>query len=128
MKTTVAGKAMILTSSIKTEDIKLLEKYKPAALRIVSEDGKSDIFAIGTGSRPAVCEFGLVFDGTARDDSGCACATFSVPEDVSDVKEWVADKIGIAAGHLMDLEARLPEVITDLKAVRAELINNIALA
>ena len=48
-KIVIAGDAIVVTSAMKLEDIKTIEKYRPNALTLMgSEDGKEPIFAIGT--------------------------------------------------------------------------------
>lgn len=48
-KIVIAGDAIVVTSAMKLEDIKTIEKYRPNALTLMGgEDGKEPIFAIGT--------------------------------------------------------------------------------
>ena len=48
-KITIAGDAVVITSAMKLEDIKTIEKYRAKALQLMGgENNKEVIFAMGT--------------------------------------------------------------------------------
>ena len=48
-KIVIAGDAIVVTSALKLEDIRAIEKYRPNELVLKGgEDGKEPIFAVGT--------------------------------------------------------------------------------
>mgnify|MGYP000937705903 CR=1 FL=1 len=48
-KIVIAGDAVVVTSAMKLEDIKTIEKYRPKELVLKGgEDGKEPIFGVGT--------------------------------------------------------------------------------
>ena len=51
-KIVIAGDAVIVTSTMKLEDIKTIAKYRPKALTLMGgEDGKEPIFAVRSEER-----------------------------------------------------------------------------
>ena len=111
-KIVIAGDAVVVTSAMKLEDIKTIEKYRPKELVLKGgEDGKEPIFGVGTthgaGSINAV---GASFGSETRDDDKLACITLFLDGVTGDVKDWVADRLGAAIINLNKLESRpLPE-------------------
>ena len=76
-KIVIAGDAVVVTSAMKLEDIKTIEKYRPKELVLKGgEDGKEPIFGVGTthgaGNINAV---GASFGSETRDDDKLACIT-----------------------------------------------------
>lgn len=130
-KTTIAGDAVVITSALKLEDIKTIEKYRPNELVLRGgEDGKEPIFALGTtigsGSINAV---GTSFSREANDGSGLAVITMvmtGVPTE--DVKDWAADRLGSSVICLNALEAKLPAVLEAIAAEKAVVMEHITVA
>ena len=97
-KIVIAGDAVVVTSAMKLEDIKTIEKYRPKELVLKGgEDGKEPIFGVGTthgaGNINAV---GASFGSETRDDDKLACITLFLDGVTGDVKDWVADRLGAA--------------------------------
>ena len=112
-KIVIAGDAVVVTSAMKLEDIKTIEKYRPKELVLKGgEDGKEPIFGVGTthcaGSINAV---GASFGSETRDDDKLACITLFLDGVTGDVKDWVADRLGAAIINLNKLEEKLPAVL-----------------
>ena len=129
-KITIAGDAVVITSSMKLEDIKTIEKYRPKALVLMGgEDGKDPVFAIdtteGTGS---ISEYGASFGRESHDDEKLATITMCLGTDASDVKDWVADKIGGAIISLNKLEEQLPAVLAEIAEEKARVMESITVA
>ena len=98
-KITIAGDAAVVTSAMKLEDIKTIEKYRPKELVLKGgEDGKEPIFAVGTTNG------------------------------AGDVKDWVADRLGAAIISLNKLEEKLPAVLDEIAAEKANVLSNITVA
>jgi hypothetical protein len=129
-KITVAGDAVVITSTLKLADIKSLEKYRPQSLVLYGgEDGKDAIYAIGTTEKAgSINEFGASFSSEAHDGSGLATITECLGPIEGDVKEFLADKIGSAIINLNKLEEKLPSVLSEVSAERAIVKGNITIS
>ena len=126
-KITVAGKAIVLTSSLKREDIKLIEKHRPEALTIysTSDDGKEPVFMLRAGEKDSINEFGISFAGETHDEKLASLTAFFPFEENENIRETVADMFGTAVKHLEQLEDSLPTVVEEIKSERAEIMSNI---
>ena len=129
-KVTITGRAVVITSAMKLEDIKTIEKYRPRELVLMGgEDGKEPIFGIGTttgaGSINAV---GASFDAETHNDDKLACITLFLDGVTGDVKDWVADRLGAAIINLNKLEEKLPAVLEEIAAEKATVMSNITVA
>lgn len=119
----IAGNAVVVKSSLKMEDIALIQKYRPNELILKGgEDGKEPIFTLGTAAVNcgSIGTYGAAFDSVTRDDDKLACVTMVItgtPE--GDIADWVADQFGGAMVNLNKLESRLPGVIADIRAEQA---------
>ena len=127
MKATINGNALVITTSMKAEDIKQIKKSRPEALTLYEEhDGiKDPVFCIDLGYKANVDDMGIVFDGTTHDEHKYATATLLLKGDLGNVKETVADLFGVALSRLQKLEATLPAVLEGVAADRAALMNAI---
>lgn len=129
-KIVIAGDAVVVTSAMKLEDIKTIEKYRPKELVLNGgEDGKEPIFGVGTthgaGNINAV---GASFGSETRDDDKLACITLFLDGVTGDVKDWVADRLGAAIINLNKLEEKLPAVLEEIAAEKATVMSNITVA
>ena len=128
-KITIAGDAVVVTSALKLEDIKTIEKYRRDALVLKGgEDGKEPIFAIGTTDGCGnINEVGASFGRETHDDEKLAVITMCTGVGTSgDIKEWVADRIAII--NLNKLEEKLPAVLDEIAAEKAQVMSNITVA
>lgn len=128
-RTKIVGNAAVITSTVTLENIKKIEKSTRADALVLKggEDGKTPIFAVasapsGNGSLNSV---GAEFANASRDANGFAQITLSIPSDVTDAKEYVADKYGAALTNLAAVEAKLPEVVQAINAEHTALLNTI---
>lgn len=112
-KVTVIGNAVVITSSLLFEDIKLLEKYSPSSLKITNDEDE-EVFVVCHG-KGSMSKYGICFDKPSRDDEGFATVTGIIPEGVEDVKKYIADMLGVALFNLEEIEERaaadLPSVL-----------------
>ena len=127
-KVKIVGDAVILTSELKLDDIKLVEKTAPHALSLYGEEDGREValFTIGTsktaGFPGCVTKAGITFSKASR-DGGYAQITFSIPEGDGDPKELVAEKIGVALMNLNKIEASLPDVIDDINEAKEAMLD-----
>lgn len=130
-KITVAGDAVVVTSSMKLEDLKTIQKYRPEALVLRGgEDGKEELFRICvTDGAGDVNKYGASFGRKAPDDSGLATITmcYDAPAGTN-IKEAVADSIGYAVNKLNAIEGSLPTVLAQITAEKAAIMENITVA
>ncbi len=112
-KVYIMGAAAVVVSGTKLEDWKLVEKYAPEALQIVSEEGEP-LFRIETASGTgSMNRYGVAW-GAHTGEDGSATVTILFDDDVEDKKEAVLDVIGTALLDLQEVEERLPEVIEEI--------------
>lgn len=126
----ILGDAVVITSAVKFEDIRTIEKYNKDALTLkVEEEGKMiPVFGVATGKTGEINQYGATFASATRDEDGFATITICIKdlgEDVN-VKDWVADKFGKAILNLNKVEATIPEVLEKIAEEKAEILDNIA--
>lgn len=122
----VVGDAIVITSSMKLEDLRTIERFHPKALTLFNED-KEPIFAIGTTTgRGSVCECGMSFGSESRDENKLATITICGRGIVGDPKEYIADTFGGAIANLNKLESKLPDVLTKIKAAKQAVMDGIS--
>lgn len=126
----IAGDAVVVTSALKLEDIRTIEKYRPKSLVLMGgEDGKEPIFAIGTTKGAGnINAIGASFGRETHDEEKFATITMVCNKADGDVVEHVADALGAAIINLNKLEATLPAVLQEIEAEKAEVMSNITVA
>ena len=129
-KVTIAGDAVVVSSSMKLEDLKTIAKYRPKALTLMGGDnGKEPVFAIGITSGPgSINNFGVSFGRESHDEQKLATVTMVLKGATGDVAEHVADVLGAALISLGKLEAQLPAVLEEIAAEKADVLSNITVA
>ena len=130
-KVTIAGRALVITSSLKLTDLETVRKYQPKALILMGgEDGKEPVFAVAAvrGSAGKIGNIGVEFGEETRDEAKLATMTLMVPGDVEDMKEYVADKYGAALMNLAKLETVLPAVVETISAEKQSIMDSISVA
>ena len=123
-KIKVMDKAVVVTAGVKFEDIQMIEKYRPAALTLMGGEGekKEPIFKLNTGGS-GINKYGASFDHANAE--GYAVLTMTTNYSGDKIKEFVADELGEAITNLNALEAKLPDVLTSVKAERDAILANI---
>ena len=122
---------MVITSSLKLEDIEKVEKFRPDSLILRGgEDGKEPVFRVGASKKTggAINKYGVTFASEAKDGSGLATLTLFLPKDIPDVKESLVDTYGDVFDNLAVLEEKMPDIIKDIDARREAIMNEITLA
>lgn len=116
----------VLTSTLKKEDIDLVKKYRPEALKIKDSEG-NDVFAMSySEGKSGVSKFGITFGGTGK--TGYAIVVGNLPATLPagvSAKDYVADEVGSALAYINKLEASLPEVVAAIKSERNTLVESI---
>ena len=113
IKVYIMGAAAVVVSGTKLEDWKLVEKYTPEALQIVSGEGEP-LFRVETASGTgSMNRYGVVWGSHTGEDGG-ATVTILIDDDVEDKKEAVLEVIGTALLDLQEIEERLPEVLEEI--------------
>ena len=131
VKTTVTGNAIVVsTTNITLSGIKDIAKLNPDALILKGEDGKTPVFAIavggsGTGSLNAN---GAVFSPETSSPDGSATITMLDTGICGEVKEYVANKYGVALAKLNALVETLPGVLGEIAAKKAAVMEGITVA
>lgn len=129
-KINVLAKAVVITSTLKIEEIKMVGKYRPEALTLFEGEGdkKEPVFRIGlTGGAGEINQYGASFSENTPGGGKEAQVTMILPDGISDVKEYVSDAIGRAVIKLNKLEATIPGIIEEIKAEKAEIEANITI-
>lgn len=121
------GNAVVITSAASLEDIKVLEKYNPAALTLKGgEDNKEVVFLVRSGKQSGMSQYGIVFDGKTRDEAGLATATFVLPSGHEDnLKEYLADVYGETLVNLGKVEQQIPAAVEAALKARADVMESI---
>jgi len=128
-KIVIAGDAVVITSTLKLEDIRNVEKYNPKALVLMGgEDGKEPIFRVGTARKGSVSEYGVEFASETHDENKFASITIANPCTGPDIKDAVAEAYGPIIMNLNKVEAAIPAVLDEIAANKAAVLENIQVA
>ena len=118
-KVQIIGNAIVVTSSVKLEDLKTIQKYRPCALTLLGgEDGKDPIFAAKVGCTSGINKYGATFAEASRGENG-GYATMTIMDEITgDPADFVAEKYGTAIRNLNALEEKLNGVLDEIVAER----------
>ena len=132
-KITIAGEAVVITSTMKLEDLITIAKYRPDALVLKGgEDGKEPIFAVSVarGGYGDIGKYGASFATESHNDAKQATITITMPPSAAgeDVRTAVAELVGTAIINLNKIEETLPAVLEEIAAEKQEVLSNISVA
>ena len=115
----VMGNAIVVTSGVKLDELKTIQKYRPCALTLYGgEDGKEPMFVIKCGCASSFNKYGATFAEETRGENG-GYATMTIVDEISgDPAEFVAEKYGTAIRNLNALEEKLAGVLDEIVAER----------
>ena len=121
----IVGNAFVLTSTLKFDCIKKLEKLNPNALCLTEQRGEEnvEVFRIGTGKAGAVSKYGVTFATQNKD--GFATVTVLIPENVDNKKEFIKDAYAKTLFMLHDLEECAKVSEAEIDQIYAQLDNDI---
>lgn len=131
-KVQIHGQSVVITSSVKLEDLKTIEEYRPDALVLYGgEDNKEEIFRVGTTTRSAgtISDFGVEFGGATHDDNKFATVTLAIDFDSTGdaLKEEIANAIGVALVNLNKVEAKLNGELEDIAEEKQKIFDSITI-
>lgn len=120
-KVTISGNALVLTSSIKLDTIKKMQKYNPDALVVCAKENEEivEIFKIMAGTTGTICKAGIVF--ATEDKNGYATVTELIPECVKDKRQWVKENYASVLFMLQGLEQAIEDAEADVEKAFKEL-------
>ena len=121
---TIAGNCFVVTSTVSMADLELVRKHRPKALKIVDEETKEELFAIGIGGN-SLNAVGISFGGVSNDEKKLATVTMPIPPDVEDATAFVAEKAGTAIINLNRIEASVGSVLEEIRAEHRRVTDNI---
>lgn len=125
-KVKIVGKAVVVTSAIKMEDLRKIKKYAPDALILKDEASGNPVFGIGTGGMGVLNSKGAEFNGVSHDGQGLATITMTLDiGEQEDAKEVVTEILGVPLMKLNELEGKLPAVISGLNEQAAKIAASI---
>lgn len=128
-KVIIAGDAVVVKSAIKYEDLKAVKKYRPEKLTLRGgEDGKEPIFTVfvRTDGNGSINANGVSFGAATRDEEKLATFTMIVKGDSdTDIKDYITSELGGALTNLKKIEEALPEVIAEIAAEKAAVLESI---
>lgn len=110
----IVGNALVLTSKLKLNEIKTIEKYIPKALTIkeYSGDEEIEIFKLATGKVADISNYGIVFNSANKD--GFAQITTLIPTEVENKLEYAKDKLFPIIHKLRFVETNVEEILKEL--------------
>lgn len=127
-KTKMFGESIVITSTLKLEELKSVAKYYKEKLNLYGgESGKDLLFGIriAPSGYGTLNENGACFAPTTRIEGGYACITMDIPAGVVDAKKWMVDEHGGALMHLAELEKKLPDVVAQIVAAEKAVADSI---
>ena len=130
MKMTLVANTVVITSTLKVEEIELLQKYEPDGLVIKDEETKETLFVVATAktAKGSLGVYGVEFNGKTRDEDGFA--TFSevlenLPDDIEKAKDAIVLKYGKGIKKLNDYEAVIKDRASQVKSSIAQVADGI---
>lgn len=126
-KVIVNGTAAVLTSDVKLEDWKRVQKLDPEALTLVDEETDEVLFKVSVGQGPgSVNEYGVMF-GNVTNPEGKATVTVLIDSEAENREELVRETVGSAILDLNQLEKEMPEILKEIEAKEKEISEHIVM-
>ena len=121
MKAQIVGKALVVTSDIKTKDIARAQKICPDALYLMDDD-KDVLFSVATVAKNGdIGKYGVQFDTEGPDGK----AQITLMLDKAPSKDELADRYGAAFINLAAVEEKFSAEYTVAKAQLDAAIANV---
>lgn len=121
----VAGSCATIESGYTLDELKLIQKFRPAALSTfeVQDGHKTPTFTIGvaTAGNGSVGSVGASFC-PRQSAAGKAMIVLQIPETETDAVKWAADYVGVAILKIRKIEAGLDDVLAEINAEKAEVV------
>lgn len=127
-KINVTGNAVVITSTVKFEDIAKAKKYRPDALILCEEKGGelTPVFGVDVGREAKWNEYGITFNGKTHND-GFATLTELIPTIEEGLEEAIADLYGAVILKLNKFEEKFPAALEEIKAEREKVLGTISI-
>lgn len=124
----VAGDAMVVESAYSIEDIKTIERYRPKALTLMEEDGKTETFKVGTtDGKGSISAYGMSFGSSSKNGENKAIITLDIPSNVNDAAAYAEDRIGVAIVKLNAVESQLNGALGEISHEKELVRENITI-
>lgn len=126
-KVSIVGNNLVVTSRYSLEDLKFLQKCNSRAMQLTTEiDGDvTTCFAIGISSTSDISNHGITFSEHDHSDGKLATATFTLPQDLDDVKAFVSKEYAPCLVQLEKLEDQIGDCLAELNAARESVASSI---
>lgn len=122
----IAGNAMVIESAHTLDTIKTLEKYRPKALTLYDEDGKTEMFKVGTTTgKGSINAYGASFGSASKNEEKKAIITMDLPAGTTDAKAYAEDAIGVAIIYLNRVEEQFAEAMASVAEEKETVRSNI---
>ena len=118
--------ACVITSQLKLEDIKKIQKIRPKALSLYATDCEGnieEIFKVAAGKSSSISSFGIVFNKANK--NGFATITTLFPEHVKDKKSWILDNYAKLFVMLKEVEKNVKHELTEIAEMFDSIENEI---
>ena len=122
----ILGNAFVITSKLKFENIKKMEKLSNETLCLVEiekDDTINEVFRISTGKVASISPYGITYN--EANTEGYAIATSTFPADVTDKKAFIKDNLAKVMLMLDELEMHVAEDLVKLEKRYEELDKDI---
>ena len=122
----ILGNAFVITSKLKFENIKKMEKLSNETLCLVEiekDETINEVFRISTGKVASISSYGITYN--EANTEGYAIATSTFPADVTDKKAFIKDNLAKVMLMLDELEAHIAEDLVKLEKRYEELDKDI---
>lgn len=116
----IAGDAMVVESAHTLETLKTLEKYRPKALTLYDEDGKTEVFKVATTTgKGSINGYGASFGSASKNDEKKAIITMEIPAGTTDAKAYAENAVGVAIIYLNRVESQFADALASVEAEKA---------
>lgn len=127
MKITVKYNTAFVTSNYSVEELAKVQKMRPDAMKLMSEDGKEIICAIGVGPSDSFSEYGICFSGNTAVGTPKACIAVRLNGCTSedDIKELIRKAFGMSIVYGSRIEQQIAGALEAISADEAEMDSRI---
>ena len=117
MKIEAKGHSLIITTDLTVDQLAIVNRIKPEALKVTDENGDV-VFSLGlTSSSGTVCKGGVRFSDTTFNTDGKATITAEIRATSADeVRDFVAHEYAGAIRYIKEFETSIPALAAQLKA------------
>ena len=120
-KIKLMGDQLAIVSAMKLDELKVIERRKPEALKLKDAEGKNVVFAVGVGCAPSISKYGVVF-AAQEVIGGKAIYTMPAPSDDSvEVRKFINENWGTIVFDLNKVEEQCAVAFTEIAAEEAQI-------